>query len=255
MVIRLKAIEEHTNVLPLAYGRPYFVRRGAFKGPTWDNLFRRSAEIDPERPIIWLDEHGRICLPNLGKQHEKLHWKGEREGPEFPHTGRSGADNVLARARTEQTRQNRPDRTEQPPISPQGGKRTSGGGCTGEGENSTPREKSVEELIPGLPAYRIAAQGSGVPIGTIAELLLETEKPVRLLAALLITSRDAKAMAKAGKKIQNPGGYLRTVLFGTIPDADYDSAKGLLKGYGVKRDELEPKDAEAIGAILERAKQ
>lgn len=100
MVVRLAAIAEHTNVLPRAYHGSYFVSRAGVKRQTWENLLRRSSEIDSERPIIFLNEDGRICLPSLGKQHAKLDWKTDRAGPPPSPYGADIGPVALTRARS-----------------------------------------------------------------------------------------------------------------------------------------------------------
>ena len=116
MVCRMCAVAERTNCLPPAYDLSYLCRKASVRRQTMLSLLQRSAKIDSDRPIIFKNENGQICLPNLGKQHEKLDWKGDRDGPlPSPHGADTGPA-LSSRARvTEQTEQ-----TELPPT-PQGG--------------------------------------------------------------------------------------------------------------------------------------
>ncbi|GAG31037.1 unnamed protein product, partial [marine sediment metagenome] len=102
--VRCKGVEERTNVLPRVYQGSYFVSKGSLKRKSWDNLIRKAFAIDPDRPIIFMNENGCICLPNLGKQHEKLDWNGPREGPKSSPCGADRGPVSPSRARRERER-------------------------------------------------------------------------------------------------------------------------------------------------------
>ena len=92
MVVRSHAVQEQRNVLPPCYDGTFFVRIMHLRVYQWHSLLKKSRDTDERRPIIFLNADGCICLPNLGLQHKKLHWKDKREGPQPPWLGGVGGD-------------------------------------------------------------------------------------------------------------------------------------------------------------------